>query len=239
MDIMRHLSGRLCVLTGDYREACETLAGMKPDEPRQPENLLARIRRFASAFAAGRDEAEALKHAALRAASAERDENTQAAADALSAGDVLFREGDEGRCMYRLLRGEMGIYSGYGTPEQKRLTTILPKSYFGEMGLIDHAPRSATAAAMKKGTKVEAIYEEDLAKIFREKPDEIHEMLRQLVFRLRRLTADYLEVCRLIAVMERAESERVSDTDREKAERMAKAWQSGNSDRTDVGEDFC
>ena len=235
MDIMRHLSGRLRSLTADYRDACATLAEMKPDEPQRPDGLRAKIRRFAAIFSAGREEADALKTAGQPAASQEQDgetlETEQVSVEgALSAGDVLFREGDEANCMYELRKGQVAIYSGYGTPEQKRLTLLFPKSFFGEMGLIDHAPRSATAVAAKKGTRVEMIREEDLPRIFQENPEKIHDILRRLVLRLRQLTASYLEACRLIGVLEQADRESVAVSDREKAERMAQAWKRGVSD---------
>ena len=234
MDIMRHLSGRLRDLTADYRDACATLAEMKPDEPQRSDGLRAKIRRFAAVFFAGREEAEALKTTGQPAAPHEQDGETPeteqiSVEGALSDGDILFREGDEANCMYELRKGQVAIYSGYGTPGQKRLTLLFPKSFFGEMGLIDHAPRSATAVAVKKGTRVETIREEDLARIFRENPEKIHDILRRLVLRLRQLTANYLEACRLIAVLEQADRETVAVSDREKAEHMAQAWRRGVS----------
>ncbi len=58
------------------------------------------------------------------------------------AGDVIFREGDPAQELFIVQSGEVEIRLG------NRLLETLPHySIFGEMALIDNAPRSATAIA--------------------------------------------------------------------------------------------
>jgi CRP/FNR family transcriptional regulator, cyclic AMP receptor protein len=58
------------------------------------------------------------------------------------AGDVIFREGDPARELFIVKSGTVEIRLG-----NKLLGTLPELSIFGEMALIDPAPRSATAVA--------------------------------------------------------------------------------------------
>ena len=60
----------------------------------------------------------------------------------VEAGDVLFREGDDGDVMYALVDGEVELLR-----DGIVLEDVGPGSIFGEMALIDPSPRSATAKA--------------------------------------------------------------------------------------------
>ena len=57
-------------------------------------------------------------------------------------GDVIFREGDAPDVMFAVKEGEVSIRIG-----TRELETVGPNGLFGEMALIDDAPRSATALA--------------------------------------------------------------------------------------------
>ena len=39
-------------------------------------------------------------------------------------GDIIFEEGDLEDWMYEIRKGMVGIYAGYGTPEEKELTAL-------------------------------------------------------------------------------------------------------------------
>jgi CRP/FNR family cyclic AMP-dependent transcriptional regulator len=65
------------------------------------------------------------------------------------AGEIIFRQGDPAEELYIVKSGKVEIRLG------NRLLDTLPElSIFGEMALIDHRPRSATAVAATDATVV-------------------------------------------------------------------------------------
>ena len=48
-------------------------------------------------------------------------------------GEIIFREGDPGNCMYDIFWGRVGVYTGYGTPQEKKLAELKTEDFFGEM----------------------------------------------------------------------------------------------------------
>jgi CRP/FNR family transcriptional regulator, cyclic AMP receptor protein len=62
---------------------------------------------------------------------------------ALKAGTVIFQEGDKADGLFIIKSGQVGIRLGNRT-----LAELNANSIFGEMALIDDAPRSATAVAV-------------------------------------------------------------------------------------------
>jgi len=112
--------------------------------------------------------------------------------------EIIFKEGDEGECMYDILSGNVGIYSSYGTPDQKLLTTLGEDAFFGEMGMIEKLPRSATAVALEE-TYVNAINENDFSEFLADRPSKALTVLQCTSNRLRKLSYDYVEACAAIA----------------------------------------
>ena len=62
-------------------------------------------------------------------------------------GDVILKEGDRDGRFFILISGKVDIIKSYGTRKQKRLRTLSPQIYFGEMALFDDLVRSATIVA--------------------------------------------------------------------------------------------
>jgi cAMP-dependent protein kinase regulator len=62
----------------------------------------------------------------------------------LPEGSVLFREGDTGDAFFVVLDGTADVRKGKA---DRRVNSLGPGAYFGEMALLDAAPRSATIVA--------------------------------------------------------------------------------------------
>ncbi len=65
------------------------------------------------------------------------------------AGETIFKEDDAATEFYVIKEGRVGIQSG-----NRLLDTLNEKAIFGEMALVDNAPRSATAIAVTNVTVV-------------------------------------------------------------------------------------
>jgi CRP/FNR family transcriptional regulator, cyclic AMP receptor protein len=63
---------------------------------------------------------------------------------AFPKGTVLFRDGEPGKEMYVVQQGKVNISKRVGDVE-KILTTLGQGEFFGEMSILNNAPRSATA----------------------------------------------------------------------------------------------
>ena len=95
------------------------------------------------------------------------------------AGDVIFREGDPAEELFVIKSGKVGIHLG------NRLLDTLPElSIFGEMALIDHGPRSATAVAATDATVV-PVGEKQFLLLVSRTPYFALNVMRVLVQRLR------------------------------------------------------
>ena len=112
-------------------------------------------------------------------------------------GEVIFRQGDYEIFMYEILKGCVNIYTDYGEDSQKKLTTLIEGDTFGEMGLINSMPRSATAIAAEETVAV-LIDNRDFGAYFQDRPSEVLNIFSHLSSRMRDLTRDYMEACRTI-----------------------------------------
>lgn len=70
------------------------------------------------------------------------------------AGDVIFREGDEGDLMYILVEGAVELRKKVEGGEAVLKTVTTPNEFFGEMAIIDGGLRSATAIAAAPSTVI-------------------------------------------------------------------------------------
>lgn len=112
-----------------------------------------------------------------------------------SRDEVIFRQGEDGRNMFRIRDGKVGIFLDYGGESETKLSELIPGQFFGEMGLLDDTPRSATAVSLDENTVLEIITEEDFSSVLKDNPDQILLLMQQMSSRLRRTTRDYAGVC--------------------------------------------
>ena len=201
--VTRRLSQRLRELTGEYIEVCDTLreiGRLDQTGDRVSMGLFARIRKFSRIYLTRKQglEQEPVPESPLKL----NCEELALHSFMYREGDLIFREGMCSDCMYYINSGRVGVYTNYGTKQQKRLTELTEGFFFGEMGLFEKKHRSATAVSLEDGTTLEPIYERDLVALFEKNPALVMAMLRHLSSRLRRLTVDYLKACRSLAEAE-------------------------------------
>ena len=124
----------------------------------------------------------------------------------MNKGGVVFRQGQESNaCMYDIAEGSVAIYTGYGTDQEKLLVTLRAKECFGEMGMLENQPRSATAVVQADDTELEIISESTFGSYLEENPEKVLAIMQHMSHRIRVLTTDYMHACR--AVKEMAEAE--------------------------------
>ncbi|MBR1409335.1 MAG: Crp/Fnr family transcriptional regulator [Clostridia bacterium] len=120
-------------------------------------------------------------------------------------GEVIFKQGSIGKTMYDIGGGRVGIYADYGTDSEKLIAELGEGEVFGEMGLIEVYPRSATAVALEPQTVVREITTQEYGEYFNEKPEKILKILRMLSRRIRETDEKYREVCRVAYENEQAD----------------------------------
>ena len=113
-------------------------------------------------------------------------------------GEVVCRQGEFATTFYKVLSGSVGVYVGYGSEKEKQLSTLHAGDYLGEMGVIDAYPRSATAVVLEDGTKMEEIPEKELDSYFKNRSDDLFQIMRGLARRVRERTDDYEAACRAL-----------------------------------------
>jgi CRP/FNR family transcriptional regulator, cyclic AMP receptor protein len=104
------------------------------------------------------------------------DRNTETVA----AGALLFREGDPGDVMFAVVDGQIDLTQGRETIE-----TVGPGGIIGELGLIDAAPRAATARARVE-TKIARVDRQRFEYLVHEHPHFALQVMTVMAERIRR-----------------------------------------------------
>src|SRR5687767_4129721 len=99
------------------------------------------------------------------------------------AGDVILRAGTPGGRMYVVKSGTVEIRVG-----DKVAETLAAGDFFGEMSLVDHEPRSATAVATRE-TALVAVDEKRFLRMVSDTPGFALAVLRVMARRLRAMDA--------------------------------------------------
>ncbi|MBQ6927237.1 MAG: cyclic nucleotide-binding domain-containing protein [Oscillospiraceae bacterium] len=121
--------------------------------------------------------------------------------------EVIFREGEFGSVMYDIVSGKIGIFSGYQSEKEKQIAELGAGQIFGEMGMIEIYPRSATAVSLEEGTVLRELGESELNDYLKDKPEKLLLLMKQLSHRIRETTQAYVDVCRTVSERRRAEKE--------------------------------
>lgn len=99
-----------------------------------------------------------------------------------AAGDTIFYDGDAGDCMYGVIEGEVELRKAGHV-----LEVVGQGGVFGELALIDHHPRSASAVA-KTDCKVVAVGEKRFLFLVQQTPYFALQLMQVLADRLRHST---------------------------------------------------
>ena len=208
--ILTSLSHRLRELTADYSEVCGTIKEMKETDVAQLDRglgLLEKIAKFLNLSKTAEEKGFNKQKSVQPAADQTGFSGSGLVEKRWKQGEVIFREGDAADCMYYLGYGNVDIYTGYKTENEKLLTSLTENKFFGEMGLIEKEPRSATAVAASDVVLADQITEDDLESLTKTSPLMTLLLLQHLSSRLRNLTGDYLGACRTVQEMAEAEEE--------------------------------
>jgi CRP-like cAMP-binding protein len=99
----------------------------------------------------------------------------------LACGETLFKEGDEGHCMYVVLGGILDVKVGDTLVEKAG-----PGALLGEMALVDKGPRIATVVATTD-CRLAKVDERRFQFLVQETPYFATHVMKELVGRLRRM----------------------------------------------------
>jgi signal transduction histidine kinase len=101
-------------------------------------------------------------------------------------GDVIFREGNPGDCLYLVCQGAVRISKAMTGSQSETLSYVQPGSFFGEMALIDGQPRSAQATAAADDTSLARLDNAMFEHILQRAPSAFHmNFVRSIVERIR------------------------------------------------------
>jgi CRP/FNR family transcriptional regulator, cyclic AMP receptor protein len=96
-----------------------------------------------------------------------------------SLGDVIFSEGDSSPQMFGVITGAVDLVRG-----NQVVARVSPGGTFGEMGIIDHAPRSLTALAAEP-SEIAVLDERSFLFLVQETPMFALQVMKSLAARVR------------------------------------------------------
>jgi CRP-like cAMP-binding protein len=111
-----------------------------------------------------------------------------------AAGEVIFSENDAGETAYIIVHGRVEVLKML-EGKHVHLAYIGAGEPFGEMGVIDEKPRSATVVAVEE-TVVRELHRDDLFQILQAHPEVALSLLKVLFERLREADATILQLYR-------------------------------------------
>jgi len=114
-------------------------------------------------------------------------------------GEIIFWKGEPGVGMYIVQRGDVSVFIGENPQKPEIVFASLSQGdFFGELALLDDAPRSASVVA-KETTELIGIFRPDLFSLFERKPAlgvKVLLKLAQLVGKRLKFTNRDLEQCK-------------------------------------------
>jgi CRP-like cAMP-binding protein len=94
-------------------------------------------------------------------------------------GDIVVREGTANNLMFIIETGRVEVIKGLGTDNEKLVATIGELEIFGEMSLLESAPRSASIR-VREPASIHALSAATLLRVARKHPDAYSKLMFNL-----------------------------------------------------------
>jgi len=102
-------------------------------------------------------------------------------------GEVIFHEGDDGDTLYVLESGRVKVVTDAASGSEALFTILGPGECFGELSMIDSAPRSATVEALEPVESI-LLRRPDFLAVLHASPDTTERLLVTMSAMIRRIT---------------------------------------------------
>ncbi|MBN1348255.1 cyclic nucleotide-binding domain-containing protein [candidate division KSB1 bacterium] len=115
------------------------------------------------------------------------------------ANETIFWEGEPGVGMYIIQHGDVGIFRGKDTNAQEELARLSDGDFFGDMALLNEAPRSATAISLTE-SHILGLFRPDLFGLIERHPrlgNKVLVKLADMIARRLRQTNEELQEIRI------------------------------------------
>ena len=97
-------------------------------------------------------------------------------------GQAIIKEGDHSREAYIILSGEVLI-----SKNGESLASLTKNEIFGELGWLQHTPRTATALAQGDNTSVQVLNEDEAERFMKHNPKALIPVLRIVCLRMKEM----------------------------------------------------
>lgn len=123
--------------------------------------------------------------------------NTGDLGEAFANGEVIFREGEVGHCMYVVQDGQVEVFVGSGDDEIQ-INVLESGAFFGEMAVFDRDVRSASVRALGPA-RILTVDKKNLMRRVHQDPALAFRLIETMSHRIRRQTAMIVELERMLA----------------------------------------
>lgn len=125
-------------------------------------------------------------------------------------GQILYKSGTFELTMYNIMYGQVGIYTDYGTPKERKIIEMHEGDFLNVISFLEARPRNTTAVALAP-TIVHEISFDNFGAYFEKQPAKIMSLLQHMSARMRALQAAYLSVCQKLDAY--ADTEKIKSDD--------------------------
>ncbi|MCF8719622.1 cyclic nucleotide-binding domain-containing protein [Nitrospina gracilis] len=102
----------------------------------------------------------------------------------LKEGQILFREGSQSDFIFVVEKGEFEVSRQNRDGRVEVIDVLRPDDIFGELGVIESRPRTATVRALKDGV-VAIVSKEEMLRTVRQNPQALMLILKTMAQRVR------------------------------------------------------